>query len=227
MRIFVFLMHFVPWIASSSANVEKTIFLAPEAIEIPQDPPNLDNLHLKLLTPFQSTLRTQLAASFPQPNSPGTVSWFLLDELQPGQRHEVRICWLATQPTAFTLDTFPLAEVFSTPELITSLASYSESHEESLTRSRKEPASKTSSLLLLRIIAAADYYTSNRTLMQSVPPVNVDIILDPFLLNILPKSLLPTGLYLAVIAVVAWNLSSYIWQLVSAIALLESDKKQQ
>ena len=227
MRISILFVYFVLWIASSSANVEKGIFLAPEAIKIPQKPPNLDNLHLNVLTPSKSTLRTQLAASFPQPDSLGTVSWFLLDELQQGQRHEVRICWAATQPTAFTLDTFLLSEVFSKPELITSLASYSESHEGFDTRSRKETASKTSSLLLLRIIAAADYYTNNKTLMQVVPPVNVHIILDPFLLNILPKSLLPTGLYLAIIAVIAWILSGYIWQIVSGIALSESDKKEQ
>lgn len=37
-------------------------------------------------------------------------------------------------------------------------------------------------------------------------------VLDPFLLNILPRSLLPTGFYLIVLAVLAWYLSGYIWQ---------------
>ena len=94
-------------------------------------------------------------------------------------------------------------------------------------RPSTKPASKTSSLLFLRIIAAADYYTTNKTLMQHVPPVDVDIILDPFLLNILPKSLLPTALYLTIVAVIACYLSGYIWQLVSGIALLDDDKKHQ
>ena len=66
--------------------------------------------------------------------------------------------------------------------------------------------------------------------MQNVPPVNVDIseldsvlsslhgglialtVLDPFLLNILPRSLLPTGVYLIILAVFAWYLSGFIWQ---------------
>ncbi len=37
-------------------------------------------------------------------------------------------------------------------------------------------------------------------------------VLDPFLLNVLPRSLLPTGVYLIVLAVLAWYLSGYIWQ---------------
>lgn len=227
MRVVISFIHVLPWIISASANVEKTIFRAPEAINIPQEPPNLDHLQLKVLTPSTSTLRTQLAASFPQSNSPGTVSWFLLDELRPEQRHEVRVCWLATQPTEFTLDTFLLSEVFSTPQLISSLGFFAESHGEPMIRPSTKPASKTSSLLFLRIIAAADYYTTNKTLMQHVPPVDVDIILDPFLLNILPKSLLPTALYLTIVAVIACYLSGYIWQLVSGIALLDDDKKHQ
>ena len=66
--------------------------------------------------------------------------------------------------------------------------------------------------------------------MQNVPPVNVDIsklnlilsqnvgdlilptVLDPFLLNIFPTSLLPTGVYLIVLALLAWYLSEYIYQ---------------
>ena len=31
------------------------------------------------------------------------------------------------------------------------------------------------SLLFLQVFAAADYFTTNKTLMQNVPPVNVDI----------------------------------------------------
>lgn len=79
------------------ANVEKTIFLGPEAIHIPQQHPNLDDLRLHSLTPSQSTLRTQLDASFPTlPESKGTESWFLLHDLRQEQRYEVRICWAAT-----------------------------------------------------------------------------------------------------------------------------------
>ena len=91
------LLCFLPLIASVVANVEKTIFIAPEAIDIPPQHPNLDDLHLDVLTPENPTLRTWLPASFRNPpNTRGTTSWFLLENLQQTQRHEVRICWPAT-----------------------------------------------------------------------------------------------------------------------------------
>ena len=97
MRVSTFLLCLLPWTAPVLANVEKTIFVAPEAIQIPQVHPNLDDLHLNILTPENSTLRTHLPASFPKsPGSRGTISWFLLDNLQRKQRHEVRVCWPAT-----------------------------------------------------------------------------------------------------------------------------------
>lgn len=40
--------------------------------------------------------------------------------------------------------------------------------------------------------------------MRNPPPVLVDIILDPFLFNILPRSLLPTVGYIIVVAVAAY-----------------------
>jgi len=84
------------------------------------------------------------------------------------------------------------------------------------------------SVLFLRIIAAADYYTTNKTLMQHVPPVDVDIILDPFRLNVLPRSLLPTGVYLIVLAILAWFLANYIWHILSKVAHpdAETDEKK-
>lgn len=97
MRLTTFLLCFLPVIASVLANVEKTIFIAPEAIEIPQQHPNLNDLHLDVLTTENPTLRTLLPASFPKPpNTRGTISWFLLENLRQTQRHEVRICWPAT-----------------------------------------------------------------------------------------------------------------------------------
>lgn len=80
------------------------------------------------------------------------------------------------QPTDFTLDTYSLSEVFGTPDLITSLASYSESRgstSEPQRTAARDP--RQASVLFLRVIAAADYFTTNKTLMQEVPPVNADI----------------------------------------------------
>lgn len=87
------------------------------------------------------------------------------------------------QPTAFTLDTFTLPEVFNTSDLMFSLALYSESRqsinaEQHNSEHRDGPKTQghsQSSVLLLRITAAASYFTTNKSLMRNVPPVNVDI----------------------------------------------------
>lgn len=46
--------------------------------------------------------------------------------------------------------------------------------------------------------------------MEDVPPVFVTVILDPYLLNVLPRSLGPTAVYLIVLAVGSWYLSAYV-----------------
>ena len=78
-------------------NVEKTIFLGPEFIRVPQQHPNLQDLHLDTLSPSTSTLRLKLRAAFPKSNAErGEVSWFMLDGLRQHRRYEVRLCWAAT-----------------------------------------------------------------------------------------------------------------------------------
>lgn len=94
------------------------------------------------------------------------------------------------QPTSFLLDTFQLGEVFDNPSLISSLAAYSEkrqgvgalfsSKKDVMQSSRYPDLSAASdrapvSTLLLRVSAAANYFTINTTLMQNVPLVEVDI----------------------------------------------------
>jgi hypothetical protein len=106
--------------------------------------------------------------------------------------------------------------------LITSLAQYSEGRQPdpiqiedqkpTITR-RKTPKytfDKVSSTLFLQIYAAADFYTMNQTLMESVPPVYVDIILDPYIFNVFPRSLVPTAGYIVILAIVSWYLSKSI-----------------
>jgi len=78
------------------ANVEKTILVAPELTLLPQDA-SIDNLYLTSLNPDHLSIRTQVNASFPTESFPkGTETWLLLEDLAPGRRYEVRICWLAT-----------------------------------------------------------------------------------------------------------------------------------
>ncbi|KAK5072538.1 hypothetical protein LTR64_004987 [Lithohypha guttulata] len=199
------------------ANVEKTIFTAPEHVPIPRDAA-IDNLLLYSLNPARLKIRKYLNASFPSDDKPhGEESWALLEGLRPGQRYELRVCWLATQPTVFRLDTYTMAESFETSGLISSLSTYSYSRRDALAESdvNELVASKyvpsagadNTSLLFLRIQAAADYFSLNKTLMEIVPPVHVDLILDPYLLNVFPRSLVPTAIYIAIIAFFSWFLA--------------------
>ncbi|KAJ4402412.1 hypothetical protein N0V91_007277 [Didymella pomorum] len=165
MRVIAALLCVVSQVWTVNANVEKTIFLGPSAVTLPEIHPSLDDLHLQSLSRLDSVLPTQLAVQFPSKAEPhGLESWYLLSDLEEGRRYEVRICWPAT------------------------------------------------SLLFLRVQAAASYYSTDRTLMDYPPPVDVDIILDPFLLNVLPRSLAPVGLYITGIAVASWFVSDYIYR---------------
>ncbi|KAK3397259.1 hypothetical protein B0T20DRAFT_415696 [Sordaria brevicollis] len=79
-------------------------------------------------------------------------------------------------------------------------------------------SSSSTGSLLLRISAAADYFTSNSTLMLHPPPVDVDIILDPFLFNVLPRSLVPTIGWIGVVAVAGWMVAKRVVSFLVAIS---------
>jgi hypothetical protein len=111
--------------------------------------------------------------------------------------------------------------VFNTPDLIASLADYSDKRQVLQIDSpayAKGDVPVPESVLLLRVQAAASYYSLNRTLMEHPLPVDVDIILDPFILNILPRSLGPTAVYISFVAVGAWFLSGYIYRWLTSVA---------
>jgi len=117
-----------------------------------------------------------------------------------------------------------LQTVFETPDLVSSLAQYSELRQENLVLlEEKKPSihsweshkskhrhEEAKSTILLQVYAAADYFTTNRTLMEDVPPVFVDIILDPYIFNVFPRSLIPTTAYIVLLAIGSWYLSKYI-----------------
>ena len=219
-----------------SGNAEKTIFVTPEAQDFPSDA-SLDNLLLKRLTLAHPSLRTHLNASFPTNTQPrGTETWMLLEDLTPGQRHEVRVCWLATQPTSFWIYTHTMQSVFENPSLISALTLYSNNRQASISpddlseaRSRNEmrrnsATDKPTTFLFLQIYAAADYYSLNKTLMDNVPPVHADVILDPYLLDIFPQSLLPTAVYIICIAVFGWFASGWVYsKLIKPLAEVGTD----
>ncbi|KAI9716920.1 MAG: hypothetical protein M1812_005069 [Candelaria pacifica] len=218
-------------IAFANANVEKIIFKGPESILIPLEHPNLDDLRIDRISPLHWSLRTQLSAEFPNDEAKkGKESWFLLDKLKHGQRYEVRVCWLATQPTSFRLYTHTLPTVFQTPNLITSLATFSESRQypledQATSQHLTSETPSQSSILFLQIFAAADYYTMNQTLMKNVPPVDVDIILDPYIWNVFPRSLVPTAGYIALLAIGSWFVSGWIWEWLSKIATVDPEAR--
>jgi hypothetical protein len=54
--------------------------------------------------------------------------------------------------------------------------------------------------------------------MSDVPPVLVDIILDPYLLNVFPKSLVPIAAYLTVLAIGGWYISGLVWRILVRMA---------
>ena len=54
--------------------------------------------------------------------------------------------------------------------------------------------------------------------MSEPPLVGADIILDPYLFNILPASLLPTVTVVTVTAIGAYLLSAALWSMLSQVA---------
>jgi hypothetical protein len=193
-------------IITAHANTEKVIFLAPQQADFP-----VLDLTLDALTPADPKLRTSLPVAFPTTDHPnGRESWYLLRELTLGQRHEVRVCWAATQSTNFRLDVFDISELLANPELFAA----SSQAEVSLPL---HPAEKRENALLLRIQAAADFFTTDKSRMRDPPPVEVDIILDPYFANIFPKSLLATAGYIVCLAVGSWFISGTIWTRLQSI----------
>ncbi|CAO2648579.1 Nn.00g078460.m01.CDS01 [Neocucurbitaria sp. VM-36] len=224
MRVLAGLLCLVTQAWTVKANVEKTVLLAPRPVALlPNVRPSLDDLRLHVLSPSHALLPTRLPVQFASESLPrGRESWYLLRGLHEGRRYEVRICWPATQPTDFWLDTYPLTQVFDTPGLISSLAQYSELLQDANPQverySQEAQQTALQSALFLRVQAAAAFYSTNRTLMENPPPVHVDIILDPFVLNIFPQSLGPFALYVSAVAVGAWFLSGYIYRWLLSVA---------
>lgn len=62
--------------------------------------------------------------------------------------------------------------------------------------------------------------------MRSPPPVLVDLILDPYLLNVFPRSLVPTAGWVIVVAGVSWVVGGFVVRLVQGIAR-EAEKNEE
>ncbi|MCJ1432131.1 hypothetical protein MMC27_001487 [Xylographa pallens] len=213
-----------------SANVEKVIFLGPRTPSLKQLSAS-PLLHLETLSPSQLSLRRQLLARFPATPASWTLSesWILVDGLRASRsgirssviERKLKTRFFQQQPTAFELSVHDPTTVFHTSTLNSSLHEFSEAQlikgssggEKQSNHSLVDYSTKdTASSLLLHVSAAADYYSRNTTLMRDGLLVDLDIILDPYLLNIFPQSLVPTAAYLVVLAALSWALSSFVWQ---------------
>ncbi|RPB15682.1 hypothetical protein P167DRAFT_482463, partial [Morchella conica CCBAS932] len=114
-------------------------------------------------------------------------------------------------------------QVLSDPSLITSLVSYS---------ARAPPPLRTvdevdhaveapRSLLYLEIGAVAAYYTPNKYRMENPDSVGVDIILDPYFMNIIPESLFPIIGMITLVTFFAWWCSGRIYRALQDIETTE------
>lgn len=76
-------------------NTEKVIFVAPEQSAI-QPIPKLSDSALHTLSSAKPQVRTYLDVAFPTvSNKKGLQSWYLIEDLSPNQRYEIRVCWAA------------------------------------------------------------------------------------------------------------------------------------
>ncbi|CAK7227563.1 hypothetical protein SCUCBS95973_006582 [Sporothrix curviconia] len=212
-----------------AANVEKTIFVAGHGEKggLRSDIVNA----LPRLTPAGNAWRTGLEAVFPWTEAypDNGTTWALLDDLSEGQRYELRVCWAATQPTAFWVDVYDFAAVQADHELARSLDKFVEQRGSEFKSSGSSSFSPSTTSLLVKILAVADFVAANRSAMQpgSIPPVLTDVILDPFLFNVLPRSLVPVvGAILAVAGVSAWLARGAILPGLRAVAVDGREDKE-
>lgn len=83
------------------------------------------------------------------------------------------------------------------------------------------------SLLLLSISTAANYYTTDAYLMKNPSPVFVDIILDPFILNVFPRSLIPTAGYITIVAIGSFFVARFMSRFLARVAKTDVQKKDK
>ncbi|CEJ82249.1 hypothetical protein VHEMI02325 [[Torrubiella] hemipterigena] len=211
-----------------AANTEKIIFLAPPVDVIPLASPSLQDLKLDTISPQKLSIQRNLTRVF---GDGGQDNWYLLDNLTEGKRYELRVCWAATEPTKFDLDVYVLDTVWETPELISSLAAFSKSqqdqaehHEPQIrTPTNVDAGERHASVFLLRIRSQADYYSHDKSLMVHPRPVLTDIILDPYLANVVPESLVLTGIHVIVVAITSFFIARWISTSLSSVATSKAE----
>lgn len=220
----------------TTADVEKTIFAAP-APPPPSSrttPPFTLSPYLPILSASTATttnLRTHLPAMFRSPSHPqGHESWYVLRSLTPNARYEARLCWAASQPAGFRLEAWTLEAVGRSVELRTSLEGYSTKRVAG--DAGGQLWGSEDSVILLRVSAWADYFSSNGTWMRdgAGEGVDVEIILDEFVwLGLVPRSLRRTVFYIVGLIPIAYFVSQWVmlWALAVCRAFDEEDQTER
>ncbi|KAJ6262224.1 hypothetical protein Dda_3029 [Drechslerella dactyloides] len=203
------------------ANTEKVIFTAPDAssqhVDVLDTNPSPIGELSAAKESEQLRLRVELPRAFPSADAPrGVDSWVHLKDLKPGARYEARVCWAATVSDATNLR---IDRQMHVADLIEQAPSdfWLSVH----------PMGKhvLGSHMYLKISAIASYYTTNATLMQHPEPVLADIILDEFLLGVLPRSLLNVGLFIVLMGAASWYMGIWVVDWITAVAQSELKKK--
>ncbi|KAG0132160.1 hypothetical protein HOY82DRAFT_558244 [Tuber indicum] len=235
---FIFLALFS---TAALGNIEKEIFVAPSnSKDLLFNGTNsaqstmLEALHpgLLRLSPSHSCegtcheLRVTLDTSF---IGSGERHWVVLDHLEQGRRYEVRICWAATSPMDPTLNIYTAPQLLDKPSLLANVTAYATRQLSfSPANELSGPSAAPRSVLYLDIRAKAGYYTHEKRRMETPDPVEVEITVDPFVLNVLPESLLPIAVMVILTTLSAFWTSGRVYSALRDIASLKQspyDKK--
>ncbi|CCX07103.1 hypothetical protein FPQ18DRAFT_353196 [Pyronema domesticum] len=219
----LFVLAVLALLLGVKANTEKEIFLAPRW----QEDQGVGD-HLPQLMPSEHcrncrSARLRLETDFTNDHEffedLGKQHWIRIDGLKEGQRYEVRVCWAATQPTDFKLDLFEPEEVLHDEDwLLAQVGKYP-------SISQAEVVKREGSTLFLRVFAKTAYFSANKTRMENPEPVDVDIILDPYVFNVVPESLLAIIGLIVVVAVASWPLGGWIHKVLTGVGRLDTEKK--
>lgn len=188
-----------------AANVEKTIFTAPGPTRTIFTPPH--NATVFKLSDAAPRLRTTLKTSF---IDPGAEYWLELSPIQTGSRYEVRVCWPATSPTAFSIH--PVGLPF-----------------DSIGNNRVWPASKGETELVrqyVRMLALTDYVSDDKKRMEKPDDVEVELILDRYLFGVAPESLKKIGVWVVVVAGFSWWFGGKIAEILKGVAKIGKKEKK-
>lgn len=122
------------------------------------------------------------------------------------------------------METYTVSDILAEPGLLWTPvpAQLPDNHDELLA-----PATAAQeSALFLRIQAAADFYTLNASLLNNPPAVEVDLSLDPYVFNVIPRSLLPIGIYLSFVVIASLFLSRAVARWLHNIGENAAEKKE-